>query len=52
MLLTWRITKTMTDKQYRDLVKRIEEAKRWGDEKEARKLNQELWDRLSAEEIF
>ena len=42
----------MTDKEYQDLLKRIAEAKRWGDEKEVRKLNKEMWDRLSSGDIF
>ena len=42
----------MTDKQYKDFVKRIEDAKKKGDQEKARELNKELWDRLSEEEIF
>jgi len=40
----------MTDKQYREHVKRIENAKKKGDEKKASELSQELWDALSKEE--
>jgi len=40
----------MTDKQYRDHVKRIEDAKKKGDQKKASELNQALWDILSQEE--
>ena len=42
----------MTDKQYKDFVKRIEDAKKKGDQEKARELNKELWDILSEEEIF
>ena len=42
----------MTDKQYKDFVKRIEDAKKKSDQEKARELNKELWDRLSEEEIF
>ncbi len=42
----------MTDKQYKDFIKRIEDAKKKGDQKKARELNKELWDILSEEEIF
>jgi|APSaa5957512535_1039671.scaffolds.fasta_scaffold1055963_2 hypothetical protein len=40
----------MTDKQYREHVKRIENAKKQGDEKKARELNQELWNILIQED--
>jgi len=40
----------MTDKQYREHVKRIEDAKKKGDQKKASELNQALWDILSQEE--
>ena len=40
----------MTDRQYREHVKRIENAKKKGDKKKASELSQELWDTLSKEE--
>ena len=42
----------MTDRQYREHVKRIENAKKKGDEKKASELSQELWDTLSKEETY
>ena len=40
----------MTEKQYRDHVRRIENAKKKGDQKKASELSQELWNTLSQEE--
>ena len=37
----------MTDKKYQDLVKRLYQAIRGGDQEKARELNKELWDHLS-----
>ena len=40
----------MPDKQYKEFVKRIEEAKKKGDKKKASELSGALWDILSKEE--
>ncbi len=42
----------MTDKQYRDHVKRIEDAKKKGDQKKAAELSKELWDILAESVTF